>query len=230
MKRIVVFSGAGISAESGINTFRDSGGLWEEYRIEEVATPGAWNSNPCLVLDFYNKRRKQVLEASPNAAHLALAGLERDFQVDIITQNIDDLHERAGSSRVLHLHGEIRKSRSTLDQNLIYEIPGSELNPGDCCTLGSQLRPHIVWFGEQVPAMYTAIEITREADFFVVIGTSLEVYPAAGLLHYAPSHAVKILIDPRAEVPSGIHDFIVMRKTAVEGVNELIEKINSSYV
>ncbi len=230
MKRVVVFSGAGISAESGINTFRDSGGLWEQYRIEDVATPDAWRRNPGLVLDFYNQRRRQVLQALPNAAHQAIATLEAGFEVKVITQNIDDLHERAGSSFVLHLHGEIRKSRSTLDENLIYTIDGSELNPGDTCKLGSQLRPHIVWFGETVPEMERAIEITQHADYFIVVGSSLEVYPAAGLLQYAPDHCKKFLIDPQARRPAGLSGFTVVGKTAGIGVPEIVNQIKNSDV
>ena len=225
MKRVVVFSGAGISAESGIKTFRDSNGLWEEYKIEEVATPSAWFKNPELVLDFYNRRRKQVLEAQPNAAHLALVELEKFFDVRIITQNIDDLHERAGSSKVLHLHGEIRKARSTVDPKLIYTIEGSEILMGERCEKGSQLRPHIVWFGESVPAMDMAISMTQTADIFIVIGTSLEVYPAASLLMYVPQHCMNILVDPKAEVPYEAGEFSIIRKTAGEGVPEIVNKL-----
>src|ERR1035441_2858614 len=169
MKKVVVFTGSGVSAESGIKTFRDSGGLWEEYRIEDVATPEAWQRNPTLVIDFYNQRRRQVIEAKPNAAHVAIAQLQKKFDVQVITQNIDDLHERAGSMNVLHLHGEIRKSRSTLNPSLIYNIEGNDLFIGDKCVLGSQLRPHIVWFGEQVPLMDAAISLTEAANIFIVI-------------------------------------------------------------
>ena len=229
-KRIVVLTGAGVSAESGIRTFRDSGGLWEEFRIEEVATPQAWAANQELVLKFYNQRRKQVLEAIPNAAHLALVQLEEYFDVQIITQNIDDLHERAGSGNVLHLHGEIRKSRSTFDPRLIYTIEGSDLNPGDRCEKGSQLRTLIVWFGESVPAMDMAISVTQSADIFIVIGTSLEVYPAASLVVYAPDHAMKILIDPAAELPAGAHDFTLIRNKAGAGVPDVVIKLIKSHV
>jgi NAD-dependent deacetylase len=225
MKNVVVFSGAGISAESGIKTFRDTGGLWEEYRIEDVATPGAWHRNAALVLDFYNQRRAQVLSAQPNSAHSAIADLEKYFNVQVITQNIDDLHERAGSSNVLHLHGEIRKSRSTLDEHLIFPIEGSELKMGDVCPLGAQLRPHIVWFGEAVPEMEKAISITSKADIFIVIGTSLEVYPAAGLLEYAPDSSLKILVDPHAKIPAHLNEFSVVRKSAGVGVPEVLQKI-----
>ncbi|MBL7924497.1 MAG: NAD-dependent deacylase [Bacteroidia bacterium] len=230
MKRIVVFTGAGVSAESGIKTFRDSGGLWEEHRIEDVATPEAWRRNPGLVLEFYNQRRKQVLSAMPNAAHLALKQLEEKFEVQIITQNIDDLHERAGSSKVLHLHGEIRKARSSIDPGLVYDIEGESLLTGDCCALGSQLRPHIVWFGESVPAMEEAILMTSEADVFIAIGTSLEVYPAASLLLYAPEQAMKVLIDPRASRDKAGKEFTIIAKTAGEGVPELVHKLLNNYV
>lgn len=199
-KHIVVFSGAGISAESGISTFRDNGGLWDKYDVKEVATPEAWRNNPKLVLQFYNERRKQVLEASPNAAHKAIVELEKKYDVTVITQNVDDLHERAGSKNVIHLHGEIRKSRSTYDPKLVYTIKGWELNPGDRCEQGSQLRPHIVWFGEMVPEMTRAQDITATADVLITVGTSLNVYPAAGLVHAAPKHTVLYVIDPN-EVP-----------------------------
>lgn len=195
---IVFFTGAGISAESGLRTFRDSDGLWEEYRIEDVATPEAFARDPALVLHFYNLRRAQVLAAEPNAAHRAIAALEQHFAVDVVTQNIDDLHERAGSSRVLHLHGEIRKARSTKDPRLITPINGPNLSLGDRCALGSQLRPHIVWFGEAVPMLEPAADIISRADILVVVGSSLQVYPAAGLVHYAPAHCAIHLVDPNA--------------------------------
>lgn len=196
MKKLVILTGAGISAESGIKTFRDSNGLWENFRIEDVATPDAWRRNPQLVLDFYNARRKQAAESSPNRAHQVLAELERYFEVTIITQNVDNLHEQAGSTHILHLHGELFKARSTQNPKLIYDIRGNELNWGDKCELGSQLRPHIVWFGEAVPMMDPAIEIASQADVFAVIGTSLAVYPAAGLVHYVPSSKPVFIIDP----------------------------------
>ncbi|MBL7936739.1 MAG: NAD-dependent deacylase, partial [Bacteroidia bacterium] len=182
-KKIVVFSGAGMSAESGIKTFRDTGGLWEEYKIEDVATFEAWLKNQDLVLNFYNQRRKQVMEAQPNEAHILVADLQKHFDVQVITQNIDDLHERAGSKKVLHLHGEIMKGRSTVKQELVYDLKHWEIKAGDVCEVGSQLRPHIVWFGEAVPEMDKAIELTEEADIFITIGTSLNVYPAANLIH-----------------------------------------------
>ncbi|GHB81705.1 SIR2 family NAD-dependent protein deacylase [Persicitalea jodogahamensis] len=196
MKKLVVLSGAGISAESGIKTFRDNGGLWEEHRVEDVATPEAWIRDPELVLKFYNERRRQAMNVKPNRAHFVLAELEEHFDVSIITQNIDSLHELAGSSKVVHLHGELFKSRSTRDPDLVYPIEGWELKTGDLCAKGSQLRPHIVWFGEQVPMMTVATQITEEADIFVVIGTSLAVYPAAGLVYYVRNEAPIYLIDP----------------------------------
>ncbi len=200
MKKVVILSGAGISAESGISTFRDSGGLWEKYDIMEVATFEAWTRNRALVLDFYNQRRKQVHEVIPNQGHFELVKMEEDFDVQIVTQNVDDLHERAGSTNVLHLHGELKKVRSTLNENLIYELDGWELKEGDVCELGSQLRPHIVWFGEAVPAIEDAIPFFSEADYCIVVGTSLNVYPAAGLIHYLPPRAKLFLVDPH-ELP-----------------------------
>jgi NAD-dependent deacetylase len=223
--KLVVFTGAGISAESGIRTFRDSDGLWEEYRIEEVATPQAWEKNKSLVLDFYNQRRKQVLGAKPNAAHLTLASLETKYDVHIITQNIDNLHERAGSKKILHLHGEIMKSRSTVDPTLIYPIHGPDLNLGDTCEKGSQLRPHIVWFGEMVPAMEMAYYIAEKADLFIVIGTSLAVYPAAGIIDYAPPAVPKYLIDPADVSVSGIRNLTVIKEKAGAGLTKLAEEL-----
>jgi NAD-dependent deacetylase len=198
MKKIVVLSGAGMSQESGIMTFRDMGGLWEQYNIEEVASPVAWRQNPQLVLDFYNIRRKQLMEVEPNAGHYALARLEEKYDVEIITQNVDNLHERAGSSKVLHLHGELMKVRSEVNDDLIYELDHWELKLGDKAEDGHQLRPHIVWFGEAVPMMEAAYPIVQQADIFMVIGTSLHVYPAAGLTAYAPSGIPKYYIDPNA--------------------------------
>lgn len=227
-KRIVIFTGAGVSAESGINTFRDSGGLWEEHRIEDVATPQAWNRDPEYVLRFYDMRREQVLNASPNAAHFAIAELERHFDVHVITQNIDDLHERAGSSKVLHLHGEIRKARSSMDQDLIVPIEGNKLALGAKCSLGSQLRPHVVWFGEDVPELTRAAGIISQADVLVVVGTSLQVYPAAGLLHYAPEHCVVHAVDPAplSGLPFEVEHH---RMTAGEGVPRLAAKLLKRY-
>ena len=225
MKKIVVLTGAGVSAESGIKTFRDSGGLWEEHRVEDVATFDAWERNPYLVLEFYNQRRKQLYECSPNAAHFALAELEKKFDVQIITQNVDDLHERAGSTKVLHLHGELKKVRSTLDENLVYELDGWELKKGDKCEKGSQLRPHIVWFGEAVPNIVPATQQSSESDIFLVIGTSLNVYPAAGLLNYVPNKIPKYLVDPNGVEVRGVSNLTVIKEKAGKGVAELVKKL-----
>lgn len=196
MKKLVVLSGAGISQESGIRTFRDMGGLWEEYEVEEVCTPQAWEQNPELVMKFYNDRRKQLYGCKPNKGHFGLAELERDFDVEIITQNIDDLHEQAGSSKVLHLHGELKKARSSVDPLLVYDMNGWELKFGEKCEKGSQLRPHVVWFGEPVPAINEAMQIAEQADIFVIVGTSMNVYPAAGLLNYVKPEVPVFCIDP----------------------------------
>jgi NAD-dependent deacetylase len=225
-KKLVVLSGAGISAESGLKTFRDSDGLWEGYNIEDVATPRAWRKDPQLVLDFYNYRRKNVLDAQPNAAHHGLAGLEKNFDVTIITQNIDDLHERAGSTNVLHLHGEIFKMRSERDIELVYEIKG-DIKIGDKAEDGQQLRPHIVWFEEPVPKIEEAIPIVRQADIFVVVGTSLVVYPAAGLVNYAPWTAPKYIIDKRIPYTSEITNITAIEKPATEGVKILLSLLES---
>lgn len=223
MKHLVVLTGAGVSSESGIRTFRDSGGLWEEYDIADVATPEAWYTNPGLVLRFYNERRRQLKEAKPNKAHTGLAALENYFDTDIITQNIDNLHERAGSTRILHLHGELTKARSSEDPSLIYSIGYKDINQGDVCERGSQLRPHVVWFGEEVPNMEEAITITSKADIFVVAGTSLNVYPAAGLINYVPGRAPIYIIDPaNVPVPETRHVQLI-RKKAGEGVRILTE-------
>lgn len=197
MKKLVVLTGAGISAESGLATFRDSGGLWEGYKVEDVATPEAWQRNQKMVLDFYNERRKKALGAKPNRGHEILVELQNDFDVTVITQNVDDLHERAGSNTVLHLHGSLFESRSTLDPSLIYKINRWELNLGDKCERGSQLRPNIVWFGEMVPMMEQAAHIASLADIFLVVGTSLVVYPAAGLVNEAPRSIPKYIVDPK---------------------------------
>lgn len=225
MKHLVVLTGAGMSSESGIKTFRDSGGLWEEYNVADVATPEAWFTNRDLVLRFYNERRRQLKDARPNAGHTGLAALENKFEVDIITQNIDNLHERAGSTRVLHLHGELTKARSTEDPSLIYNIGYKDINPGDHCEAGSQLRPHIVWFGEEVPMMEEAVVIARQADFFVVIGTSLNVYPAAGLLDYVPSRAPIFVIDPNNVPVPTTRNVQIIRKKASLGVAILTETL-----
>lgn len=225
MKKIVVLTGAGISAESGIRTFRDSNGLWEEHRIEDVATYDAWKRNQQLVLDFYNQRRKQLHEVEPNAGHRALVELEKHFSVQIITQNVDDLHERAGSTNVLHLHGELKKVRSTLDDNLIYTLEGWELKKGDLCEKGSQLRPHIVWFGEPVPMIEPAMKLSAKADIFIVIGTSLNVYPAAGLVYHVKPGTPVYLVDPHAEMLSGVKNLTVIRDKAGIGVPQLVNQL-----
>jgi len=228
MKKIVVLTGAGISAESGLRTFRDSNGLWEEHRVEDVATYEAWQRNQALVLDFYNQRRKQLYEVKPNAGHLALVELEKKFDVRVITQNVDDLHEQAGSSHVMHLHGELKKARSTVDENLVYEIDGWELKKGDLCEKGSQLRPHIVWFGEAVPMIEPAIALSAEADIFIVIGTSLNVYPAAGLVYYVKAETPVYLVDPHAEMPQGVKNLTVFREPAGTGVPKLVKQLMGS--
>jgi NAD-dependent deacetylase len=225
MQKIVVLTGAGVSTESGIKTFRDSGGLWEEHRIEDVATPEAFERNPGLVLEFYNQRRKQLLTAQPNAAHYALARLQEKYDVEIITQNVDDLHERGGSKKVLHLHGELKKSRSTCDPALVYDIEGWELKLGDTCEKGSQLRPHIVWFGEMVPNIVNAANICSKADFFIVIGTSLAVYPAAGLIDYVPQYSPKYMIDPNATPVRWISNLTIITEKAGKAVPELVDKL-----
>jgi NAD-dependent deacetylase len=220
-KTIVVFTGAGISAESGLKTFRAADGLWEEHRIEDVATPEAWQRNPDLVLRFYNERRRGVLDAQPNAAHRALARLEQFADVQIITQNIDDLHERAGSTQVLHLHGEIMKARSTRDEAL-YDTKGDDIQRGDLCPRGAQLRPHVVWFGETVPMMEPAVKLTERADIFLVVGTSLAVYPAASLLQFVRHDAEKYIVTlDLANEPQ--RDFIWLKEQASVGVPELVE-------
>ncbi len=219
-----------MSAESGLRTFRDGDGLWEEYRIEDVATPNAWEADKEKVMRFYNERRKQILAAKPNEGHQILADLQEKFDVQIITQNIDDLHERGGAKKVLHLHGEIVKSRSSRDPNLIFPVKGWEMKPGEKCPLGSELRPHIVWFGEQVPEMDYAMGLCSEADIFVTIGTSLLVYPAAGLIHAAPAKASKYLIDPGnfdQKLPLGIIHYC---KRAVEGIRLLREDLEKLYI
>jgi NAD-dependent deacetylase len=235
MKKLVVLTGAGMSAESGISTFRDSDGLWEKHRIEDVATPEAWFHNPQLVLDFYNARRKQLLSVKPNRGHILLHELERQFDVHIVTQNVDNLHEKAGSSKVLHLHGELMKLRSTGAGAEVYEVnvspntgessttagfsPKIETAIGEVCPKGYQLRPHIVWFGEAVPELENAIKIVRQADILLIIGTSLQVYPAAGLMHYRPAYCPIYYIDPKGieNLPSNIH---FIKKSASEGLQE----------
>lgn len=220
-KKIVVFTGAGMSAESGIKTFRDSNGLWEEYRVEDVATPQAWEKNKELVLKFYNERLKQVIKAKPNKGHLVLAELQEHFDVQIITQNVDDLHERAGSKKVLHLHGELRKMRSSVDEKLIYPIKKGEIKLGELCERGSQLRPHIVWFGEMVPEMDKAIDLMSQADVVITVGTSLLVYPAAGLVNYASANSKKYLVDPGTFESSVLQGIKHIKKVASQGLEEL---------
>ncbi len=222
MKNLVVLTGAGISAESGLKTFRDMGGIWEQYNVYEVASPEAWQANPELVLRFYNERRKQLLEVEPNDAHKMLAKLESHYNVTIITQNVDDLHERAGSKNILHLHGELRKARSECNENLVYEIEGWELKLGDKAEDGCQLRPHVVWFGEAVPMLPKAIEITKQADIFVIVGTSLSVYPAASLIDYVKPGAGIFYIDPNPGPIFG-KDVTVIQDKATTGLKKLVE-------
>lgn len=220
-KHLVVLSGAGISAESGLKTFRDSDGLWMGYNIEEVATPRAFKKNPQLVLDFYNMRRREIASASPNAAHMGLAKLEESYQVTIVTQNIDDLHEKAGSTNILHLHGEIFKMRSEKNENLISEIR-EDIHLGDLASDGAQLRPHIVWFEEPVPLIEDAAAIMDTADIFVLIGTSLQVYPAAGLIHYLKEETPKYVIDKKIPPTGNIKNLTRIEKSATEGIGELM--------
>ncbi len=227
-KRIVVLTGAGISAESGISTFRDSGGLWEKYDIMEVATPEAWASNQALVMDFYNQRRKQLYEVEPNAAHYALVELEKKYDVQIITQNVDDLHERVGSANVMHLHGELKKVRSSIDEDLVYTLDGWELKAGDLCDKGSQLRPHIVWFGEPVPMIPAAAELSSTADIYVIIGTSLNVYPAAGLVNYVRPGTPIHLIDPNDLNVGHIRSLNFIREKASTGTKKLVQELLAS--
>ncbi|MCY7421099.1 MAG: NAD-dependent deacylase [Chitinophagaceae bacterium] len=223
-KKLVVLSGAGISAESGLKTFRDSDGLWENYSIYDVATPEGFKKDPKLVLDFYNMRRKDVASAQPNQAHIGLARMEDLFDVHIVTQNIDDLHERAGSTKVLHLHGEIFKMRSVKNTGKIYEIRG-DIDLGEVAEDGSQLRPHIVWFNEDVPMIETAISIIEDCDFFAVVGTSLLVYPAASLINYAPYHVPKFIIDKAIPYVNSLHNFKAIEMSASKGVKELEKQL-----
>jgi len=217
---LVVLTGAGMSAESGIATFRDSNGLWEGHDVMEVASPEGWQKNQALVLDFYNQRRKNLFESKPNQGHLILSALEDHFNISIITQNVDNLHERAGSSSVLHLHGKLNESRSTLDPNLIYELKDWELNSGDLCEKGSQLRPNIVWFGEEVPNIEPAIDLCQTADILLIIGTSLMVYPAASLYNYINPGVPIYLIDPNEIETSTSNPFVHIKKGGSEGLIE----------
>ncbi|WP_158996153.1 NAD-dependent deacylase [Mucilaginibacter sp. L196] len=225
MKRIVILTGAGISAESGLKTFRDSDGLWEGYNIEDVATPQAWQRNPQLVQDFYNMRRKDVLAAQPNAAHYALAKLEEQFNVTIITQNIDDLHERAGSTNVVHLHGIITRSQSSINPELTYPIEGWELKMNEVCELGSPLRAHVVWFGEDVPMIEYAAKICADAELFILSGTSLAVYPAAGLIHYVRSGVKKYIVDPNIPAVRRLTNVVEIQTKATIGIPDLVEEL-----
>jgi NAD-dependent deacetylase len=225
-KKLVILTGAGISAESGLKTFRDSDGLWEGYNVEDVATPRAWKKNPQLVLDFYNYRRKNVLDAIPNAAHTGLAELEKYFDVNIITQNIDDLHERAGSTKVLHLHGEILKMRSEKNEHLVYDIRG-DIKLNERAEDGTQLRPNIVWFEEPVPKIEEAIPIVYSADIFVVVGTSMVVYPAAGLINYVELKTPKFIVDKKIPYTSPMHNLTLIEKPATEGIVDLKKYLHS---
>ena len=227
-KKLVVLTGAGISAESGIKTFRDSDGLWEGHNVMDVATPEGWHKNPALVLDFYNQRRRQLKDVQPNLGHLILSELETDFDVYIITQNVDDLHERAGSSNITHLHGELLKVRSTKNENYILDWQ-DDLNFGDVDQYENQLRPHIVWFGEQVPALEEAILISEQADYFAVIGTSLQVYPAASLINFTPKNTPIYYIDPKPiKIPNLRNPLEVIPSIASEGVRILKEKLQAN--
>lgn len=225
MKNLVVFSGAGMSAESGLKTFRDNNGLWENYKVSEVATPEAWRANPELVLNFYNQRREQLIKAKPNEAHFLVKELEKKFNVTVITQNIDDLHERAGSANVLHLHGELKKVKSEKFSNLIYDWPMANLNLGDLCERGTQLRPHVVWFGEEVPMMKEALTVAQTADILIVIGTSLNVYPAANIAFAVNSNCTNYLIDPNPPILEQGINFTTIKAGAEEGLLILIKKI-----
>lgn len=225
MKKIVVLTGAGVSAESGINTFRDADGLWEGHSVTEVATPEGFKRNPKLVLDFYNERRRQLLGVAPNGAHRSLADLEKYYDVHIITQNVDDLHERAGSSKVVHLHGELLKARSTHDPNTVMDWK-TDIKIGDLCTAGKQLRPHIIWFGEEVPLLEPAAEITAGADILIIIGTSMQVYPAASLIHYAPTNTPIYFIDPKPNIrESDFNNLTIIASGATEGMGFLAQKL-----
>jgi NAD-dependent deacetylase len=225
MKKIIILTGAGISAESGLKTFRDSDGLWENYSLEDVATPEAWARNPKLVQEFYNMRRKDVLNAKPNEAHYALAKLEEKFDVTIITQNIDDLHERAGSTNVVHLHGIITRSQSSINPTLTYPINGWEIGMDEVCELGSPLRAHVVWFGEDVPMIAEAANICATAEIFILVGSSLAVYPAAGLVNYVPDHVTKYIIDPNIPSVNQRGPVVKIEERATKGVPNLVAKL-----
>jgi NAD-dependent deacetylase len=230
MKKLVVFTGSGISAESGLRTFREMGGLWEEYDVTDVASPEGWAKDMELVLRFYNERRRQLINSKPNSAHQALFELEEYFDIDIITQNVDDLHERAGSKNILHLHGELRKARSSFFPELVYEIEGSELNPGDLCEMGYQLRPHVVWFGEPVPMMDEAISICQKAEIFMVVGTSLNVYPAASLIDFIPAKCPVFLVDPNKITAPVNRKYEFIQEKASKGLQELKARLIREYL
>ncbi|MBK8702439.1 MAG: NAD-dependent deacylase [Saprospiraceae bacterium] len=227
MEKLVVLTGAGISAESGIKTFRDADGLWENHDVMEVASPQGWRKNPALVLEFYNQRRRQLAEVEPNEAHFALLELEPHFEVCIVTQNVDDLHDRAGSSHIIHLHGELRKVRSTKDPSLIYQWE-KDIILGDTCELGSQLRPHIVWFGEEVPLLMDAAAEVSKADYVIIVGTSMQVYPAAGLVAFAPPHARVYYVDPRPAINYELRqsaNLEVIAEKATTGVRKVVDQL-----
>ncbi len=229
-KKLVVLSGAGVSAESGIATFRDANGLWEGHDVMEVASPGGFRSNPELVLEFYNQRRKQAATVQPNEGHLKIAELEKYYDVTVITQNVDNLHERAGSSKVIHLHGELFKCRSCGDETLVYDMLADnrlEIHLGDLCEKGHQLRPHIVWFGEMVPMMEVAMEITRQADIFIVIGTSLQVYPAAGLVDYVKPDVPVYVIDPNLPRFAQRENLFLIPKKGTEGMQQVFQELTN---
>jgi NAD-dependent deacetylase len=229
-KKLIVLSGAGVSAESGLKTFRDSDGLWENHNVMEVATPEAWRANKELVLRFYNERRRNLISVVPNEGHYAIAGLEKYYEVCVVTQNVDDLHERAGSTNILHLHGELNKSRSTWDESLVYDCRG-DINIGDTCELGSQLRPHVVWFGEAVPLIALAANEMSTADIIIIVGTSLQVYPAAGLIEYARSDAPVFYIDPKPATNQELmrrHTLKIIAEKATTGLRKVFEELTST--
>ncbi len=225
MQKVVVLTGAGVSQESGIPTFRDANGLWEGYRVEDVASPEGWHKNPTVVLDFYNQRRKKAREVKPNRGHEIIAELQDHFDVVVITQNVDDLHERAGSKHVIHLHGSLFEARSTIEESLVYPISGWELNMGDKCEKGSQLRPNIVWFGEMVPLIEVAARHAREADVFLVVGTSMLVYPAAGLIDYVPYDAIKYVVDPNVPSISHVPGVRIFQEKASTGMKKIKQEL-----
>tara|TARA_B110000003_G_scaffold86123_1_gene88183 strand:+ start:1229 stop:1927 length:699 start_codon:yes stop_codon:yes gene_type:complete len=230
MKKVVVLTGAGISAESGLKTFRDSNGLWENHKIEDVATPQAWKANPEIVLEFYNQRRLQASKAQPNEAHVSLVVLEKYFNVTIVTQNVDDLHERAGSSNVIHLHGELKKARSSKNASLVYQINKKRIEIGDLCEEGNQLRPHIVWFGEEVPMIQKVIPYFQFAEIVIVVGTSLSVYPASGLVDYVSSNADCYYIDPNAKENMNNINFKIIPQNAEKGVKNLVADLKNKKI